>query len=100
MKKFKEWIKICGFIMIILTVNIILCGNVYASDKKETISVPINIKAYRQSDTSVRIKWKTAMDADGYIVYRYNRSNNTYSKIHTVNSSKANDWIIWIDKNL
>ena len=91
MKKFKKWIKICRFILVILTINIILCGNVYASNKKDSITAPKNIKAYRQSDTSVRIKWKTIKDADGYIVYRYNRSNNKYSKIHTVSSSKAKE---------
>lgn len=100
MKKFKKWIKTCGFMIIILTVNIILCENAYAANKEASISAPVNIKAYRQSDTSIRIKWKTVKNADGYIVYRYNRSNRNYSKVHTVNGSKANEWIKWIDKNL
>ncbi len=100
MKKRKTWINVCEFILIFLIIVLKFNHYIYASDKETIISVPINIKAYRHSDTSVRIKWKKVKNVDGYIIYKYNCFNKKYSKVHTINSSKTDKWLIWHDKNL
>ena len=99
MKKLKECIIIAEMVLLMMSVNIVISKTIYAS-AHSMIKAPNNIRAYRQSNTSIRIKWKTVLDVDGYMIYRYNRISKKYVKVHTIKYTKDNQWVKWTDKNL
>ncbi|MCI8508597.1 MAG: fibronectin type III domain-containing protein, partial [Lachnospiraceae bacterium] len=66
---------------------------VYAIGTGVTYGAPQNVRAIRNSNTSVRISWKTDADMDGYIIYRYDRSSKKYVKVKTVRNPSADRWI-------
>lgn len=98
MKKTKKYKRVIR-ILLLLSLNIMLSKTIYAADNT-SIKTPNNIRAYRKSNTSIRIKWKTVLDVNGYIVYRYNQKSKQYIKIHMIKHSKFNQWVKWTDKNL
>lgn len=81
-------------------VNILSGNKVYAVNNAEEIQAPENIRSIRNTDTSIRIKWKAISNVDGYMIYRYKTSSKKYTKIHTVTGTKANQWMQWTDKKL
>lgn len=59
---------------------------VYAQWTKITLkkpAKPTGVKASKNKSGSIRISWKKASNATGYIVYRYNSSSKKWSKIKT-----------------
>ena len=99
MKKIKECIIIVGMVLLMMSVNIVFCKTLYASNH-DNMKAPDNIRAYRQSNTSIKIKWKTVLDVDGYMIYRYNSLSKKYVKVHTIKHPKDNLWVKWTDKSL
>lgn len=98
MKKTRKYKRVIR-ILLLLSLNIMLSKTIYAADNT-SIKAPSNIRAYRQSNTSIRIKWKAVANVDGYMVYRYNQKSKQYIKIHTIRYLKSNQWVKWTDKNL
>ena len=85
----------------VMLITIVLSQNrVKAVGSAVAIQPPDNIQSIRKSNTSIRIKWRTVSDADGYIIYRCKPSSKKYVKIHTVSCSKAGVRKQWTDKKL
>ena len=101
MKKSKDLIMILGLFLLILVTSTVFYKSVSAATDTTPVHAPQNIRVYKHSITSIKIKWKTVADVDGYIVYRYNNSSKKYVKIHTVkHAAKEKEWIYWIDEGL
>lgn len=66
MKKTRKYKIVIGILLLII-LNIILNKSIYASNNN-SIKAPSNIRAYGQSNTSIRIKWKALTNVDGYMV--------------------------------
>ncbi len=98
MKKTRKYKRVIR-ILLLLSLNIMLSKTIYAADNT-SIKASSNIRAYRQSNTSIRIKWKAVANVDGYMIYRYNQKSKQYIKIHTIRYLKSNQWVKWTDKNL
>ena len=82
-----------GLLVFILLLNTV---TIYAA-KTESLSTPQDFKAIRNSNTSIRIKWKPVPDADGYIIYKYRSSSKKYKAAKVIKDSQKNQWI---DKKL
>ncbi len=85
--------KIYILIIGVLLVFFLTRQFVYAIGTGVTYGAPQNVRAIRNSNTSVRISWKTDADMDGYIIYRYDRSSKKYVKVKTVRNPSADRWI-------
>ncbi len=84
---------ICILITALLSVLFLSGQLAYASGTGVTYDAPENVRAVRNSSTSVRLRWKTDTDVDGYIIYRYDRSAKKYVKVKVVRGSSADRWI-------
>lgn len=73
--------------------------NLTNTNIKSTVSVktPKNFRIKRKSDTSLKLKWKKVDEADGYIIYRYNKKEKKYVRIKNI---KSPDTTKWVNKNL
>ena len=88
-------------IMLTMLVSVIFSDNhSQAADNAVAVQPPDNIQSIRKTDTSIRIKWRTVPNADGYIIYRQKPSSKKYVKVHTVDCSKAGVKKQWTDKRL
>lgn len=65
---------ICILITALLSVFFLSGQPAYATSKGVTYDAPENVRAVRNSSTSIRVRWKTDTDVVGYIIYRYDRS--------------------------
>ena len=86
-----------GIIFILITVVLsvlFLSGQpVYATSKGVTYDAPENVRAIRNSNTSVRLSWKTDADVDGYIIYCYDRASKKYVRKKVIRDSSVSRWI-------
>ena len=68
-----------GIIFILITALLsvlFLSGQLaYATGTGVIYAAPENVRAIRNSNTSVRISWKSDTDSDGYIIYQYDCSS-------------------------
>ncbi|MDE6759389.1 MAG: Ig-like domain-containing protein [Lachnospiraceae bacterium] len=85
--------KIFILITAVLSVLFLSGQPAYATGKGVTYDAPENVRAVRNSNTSVRISWKPDAEVDGYIIYRYDRSAKKYVKVKVVRDSSADRWI-------
>ncbi len=84
---------ICILITALLSVFFLSGQPAYATNTGVTYAAPENVRAIRNSNTSVRISWKEDADSDGYIIYRYDRASKKYVKVKVVRDSSADRWI-------
>lgn len=61
--------------------------------KYKEFGAPDYVRAYRHSDTAVRLQWEMVLGGDGYIIYKYDSSSKKYVKIHTVTRKTESEWI-------
>ncbi|MDE6760368.1 MAG: fibronectin type III domain-containing protein [Lachnospiraceae bacterium] len=80
---------ICILITALLSVFFLSGQLAYATSKGVTYDAPENVRAIRNSNTSVRIRWKPDAEVDGYIIYRYDRSSKKYVKVKIVRNPSA-----------
>lgn len=98
MDKYKSSLRLLLAIVILFCVGIITDNaTVKASDIDITVQKVSNVRVYRHSDTSLKIKWKPVQNADGYTVYRYKKTSKKYKVVHTV---RGNEIAQWINKKL
>lgn len=69
------------------------CHEVKAVSNNINIDTPGNVRVYRHSETSLKLKWKTVKKADGYIIYRYNKKNGGYIAVKSIKNAKTTEWI-------
>ncbi|MDE6760370.1 MAG: Ig-like domain-containing protein [Lachnospiraceae bacterium] len=81
------------WVMVILSVILMQGRTAYAIGDGNQKTAPENVRAVRNSNTSVRISWKPDAEVDGYIIYRYDRSAKKYVKVKVVRDSSADRWI-------
>ena len=84
---------ICILITALLSVFFLSGQPAYAFGTGVTYAAPENVRAVRNSKTSVRISWKPDAEVDGYIIYRYDRASKKYVKVKVVRDSSADRWI-------
>ena len=58
---------------------------------KTTVAKVSGFKQSRATETSIRLTWKKVKKADGYQVYRYNKSTKKYQKVATVKTNTYTD---------
>ncbi|MFQ9516327.1 MAG: hypothetical protein ACLRZ9_10970 [Eubacterium sp.] len=93
MNKCKSSLKLLLAIAVLFCVGIVTDNAaVKASDIGITVQKVSNVRVYRHSDTALKIKWKSVQKADGYIVYRYNKTSKKYKAVHTVSGNKTAQW--------
>lgn len=85
------------WLIAILSVVPMTSKTVYAFSEGNLTDVPQNVRAIRNSNTAIRLRWKSDANVDGYILYRYNRSSKKYTKIKVIKNPSMNKWI---DKGL
>lgn len=71
--------------------------NVKAQNEEVIIKAPKNVTVIRHTNTSLKIKWLPDKNADGYIIYRYNRKKKKYIKVKKITDGNTASWI---DKRL
>ncbi len=83
------------FILIAIVLSIFFLSGqpAYAASMGDTYDAPENVRAVRHSNTSVRISWKADTNADGYIIYRYDRSSKKYVQVKVIKDSSVSRWI-------
>ena len=97
MRSNREWKRVTGVIYILLLAAVISCGfskNVMA--KPKPVKPPENVSVWMKSATSLKIKWNKSENADGYIIYKYNKKAKKYVRVHTAKKNQRS----WVDKNL
>ena len=70
-----------------------LTGNILNLKLPSAINA-IKVSGFKQSratETSIRLTWKKVKKADGYQVYRYNKSTKKYQKVATVKTNTYTD---------
>ena len=85
--------KIFILITVVLSVLFLSGQPVYATSKGVTYDAPENVRAIRNSNTSVRLSWKTDADVDGYIIYCYDRASKKYVRKKVIRDSSVSRWI-------
>ena len=97
MKNNREWKKVTGVIYILLLAAVISCGfSKNAMAKSKPVMPPENVSVWMKSATSLKIKWNKSENADGYIIYKYNKKAKKYVRVHTAKKNQRS----WVDKNL
>lgn len=85
-----------NILMIILTM-VFLCGieslEVKAENIASDLKVPQNVRVYRHSNTSLKIRWKSLQDADGYMIYRYSKEKRKYVCVKNIKNRNKTSWI-------
>lgn len=69
------------------------CHEVKAVSNNINIDTPGNVRVYRHSETSLKLKWKTVKKADGYIIYRYSKKNSAYIAVKSIKNAEITEWI-------
>ena len=97
-KNGNKWKKIVVIIFVMLLAAAVSCclsKHVMAKSKPVVIP-PENVSVQMKSATSLKIKWSKCKNADGYIIYRYNKKAKKYVRVHTAKKNQRS----WVDKNL
>ncbi|MCI8956115.1 MAG: hypothetical protein HFG29_03875 [Eubacterium sp.] len=69
------------------------CHEAKAENNNVNIDTPRNVRVYRHSNTSLKLKWRTVKKADGYIIYRYSKKNSKYIAVKNIRNTKTTEWI-------
>ncbi len=97
MRSNRKWKKVTGVIYVmLLTAVISCCLSKNAMAKSKPVMPPENVSVWMKSATSLKIKWNKAENADGYIIYKYNKKAKKYVRVHTAKKYQRT----WVDKNL
>ena len=93
----KKWGKAVQMIsMLFLAAVISCCLSKNAMAKSKPVMPPENVSVQMKSVTSLKIKWNKSENADGYIIYKYNKRAKKYVRVHTAKKNQRS----WVDKNL
>ena len=93
----KKWGKAVQMISMLFLVAVISCGfSKNAMAKSKPAMPPENVSVWMKSATSLKIKWNKSENADGYIIYKYNKKAKKYVRVHTAKKYQRT----WVDKNL
>ena len=93
----KKWGKAVQMISMLFLAAVFSCclsKNVMA--KPKSVMPPENVSVWMKSATSLKIKWNKSENADGYIIYKYNKRAKKYVRVHTAKKNQRS----WVDKNL
>ncbi len=97
MNKIRKWKKAIPMISMLLFAAVISCGfSKDAMAKSKPVMPPENVSVQMKSATALKIKWNKTENADGYIIYRYNKKTKKYIRVHTAKKNQRS----WVDKNL
>lgn len=93
-KKWKKATKMISLLFLAAVISCSLSKNVMA--KSKPVKPPENVSVWMKSPTSLKIKWNKAENADGYIIYKYNKKAKKYVRVHTAKKNQRS----WVDKKL
>ena len=88
-KLLKRGIVLCMFFLLLVGFQSITVN------AKATLKAPQPVRVARCSNTELRLKWSKVAGADGYIIYKYNKSEKAYKKYKTIDNKKAK---LFVDK--
>ena len=63
------------------------------------LKAPSSVRISRNSNTSLKLKWGKVKKADGYIIYKYNKTTKEFRKFKTVKNKNTQVFIDEIGKN-
>ncbi len=93
----QKWGKAVQMISLLFLAAVISCGfSKNAMAKPKPVMPPENVSVQMKSATSLKIKWNKSENADGYIIYKYNKRAKKYVRVHTAKKNQRS----WVDKNL
>ncbi|MFQ9516328.1 MAG: hypothetical protein ACLRZ9_10975 [Eubacterium sp.] len=93
MNKYRKILNVLLAIVVLFCISVAAQNiNVDASSDGTIVQKTFNVKVFRHTETSLKIKWKSVQKADGYIVYRYNKTSKKYKAVHTVSGNKTAQW--------
>ena len=81
------------WMMSVLVIGLLAGRTAYASSREAPNSAPQNLRAIRNSNISIRLRWKADTNVDGYMIYRYKTSAKKYVKVKVIKDSSVNSWI-------
>ena len=96
-KRFWDYGKYMMCILSFLAVTAIFSSNPTEAQAAGSLPVPEGIKAEKETETSIRIKWDACKGVDGYYIYRYNKKKGKYKKVKEVIGAKKR---VWVDKKV
>ena len=82
-KLLKKGILLCVFFLITASMQGMICK------AETTLKAPNPVRVWRQSDTSLYLKWSKVKNADGYIIYKYDKTRGKYIKYKTIKNNSA-----------
>ncbi len=93
----QKWGKAVQMISLLFLAAVISCGfSKNAMAKPKPVMPPENVSVQMKSATSLKIKWNKSENADGYIIYKYNKRAKKYVRVHTAKKNQRS----WVDTNL
>ena len=81
------------WMMSVLVTGLLAGRTAYASSREAPNNAPQNLRVIRNSNTSIRLRWKADTNVDGYMIYRYKTSAKKYVKVKVIKDSSVNSWI-------
>ena len=102
-----RWISLLIAVMMIITMSLSTV-TVFADEENtlsqqtasqtsetvaESIDAPCNVKAKGISKSKIKVTWDSVDNADGYKVYRYNKSKDKYTCIKTIKNKDKCSYI-------
>jgi Bacterial Ig-like domain (group 2). len=63
------------------------------------LKAPSSVRISRNSNTSLKLRWSKVKEADGYIIYRYNKDTKEFRKLKTINNRNTHFFIDKVGKN-
>ena len=89
----EKWLK-KGFILFLCSLIISGFGQLKAG-AADTVRPPKQVRIKRYGNESLRLRWSKVKNADGYIIYRYNKASKTYKRLKTV---KGRNKLFYVDR--
>ena len=83
--------------MIMLSLNMVQHVRTFAVNTQPEVKTPKSVKVYKESKTSLKLRWKSVTYADGYVIYKYDKSKKRYKILKEINNRNHTEWI---DKGL
>lgn len=90
--------NVLGLMTILLIIGSLaqVDSNVVNAENEFLISAPTKVNSKRLNTSEIQLRWSKVEDADGYIIYRWNKKKTKYSKVKVVKNKKN----VWTDKKL
>lgn len=80
-------------VLMFLAVVLLFLANPQETLAARSLPIPERVMAKKESETAIRIKWKTCKNVDGYYIYRYNKKKGKYKKVKKVIGVRKRTWV-------